>query len=149
MDFWWDTVFCLHSRVSYPCLAIFPIEVSQQCEKHGRKYRENRRGVERESLHLSPNSQASSSPQIEGGHYGLARLYRHEYGQLAMKEFGMLASVVEHKEIFFREAAARYDLAQARKPSGMPSGRSALRRFGATTSTCGRCSLLKLHRSIP
>src|SRR5882724_7583676 len=51
MDFWWDTVFCLHSRVSYPCLAIFPIEVSQQCEKHGRKYRENRRGVERESLH--------------------------------------------------------------------------------------------------
>jgi len=53
MDFWWDTVFCLHSRVSYPCLAIFPIEVSQQCEKHGRKYRENRRGVERESLHLT------------------------------------------------------------------------------------------------
>src|SRR5713226_948077 len=51
MDFWWDTVFCLHSRVSYPCLAIFPIEVSQQCEKQGRKYRENQRGVERESLH--------------------------------------------------------------------------------------------------
>ncbi len=50
---------------------------------------------------------------------------------------------------FFREAAARYDLAQARKPSGMPSGRSTLRRFGATTRTCGRCSLLKLHRSIP
>jgi hypothetical protein len=24
-----------------------------------------------------------------------------------------------------------------------------LRRFGATTGTCGRCSLLKLRRSIP
>jgi hypothetical protein len=39
-------------------------------------------------------------------------LYRHEYGQLAMKDFGLLASVVEHKKIFFREAAARYDLAK-------------------------------------
>ena len=45
-------------------------------------------------------------------HYDLARLYWHEYGQLAMKDFGLLASVVEHKKIFFREAAARYDLAK-------------------------------------
>lgn len=35
-----------------------------------------------------------------------------EYGQLAMKDFGLLASVVEHKNAFFREAAARYDLAK-------------------------------------
>ena len=39
-------------------------------------------------------------------------LYRHEFGELAMKDFGLLASVVEHKKVFFREAAARYDLAK-------------------------------------
>jgi hypothetical protein len=42
----------------------------------------------------------------------LARLYRHEFGELAMKDFGLPASVVEHKKVFFREAAARYDLAK-------------------------------------
>jgi len=51
-------------------------------------------------------------PRLSRHHYDLARLYRHEYGQLAMKDFGLLASVVEHKKIFFREAAARYDLAK-------------------------------------
>src|SRR6185437_10887979 len=45
-------------------------------------------------------------------YYDLARLYRHEYGQNAIADFGLLASVVEHKMIFFREAAARYDLAK-------------------------------------
>jgi hypothetical protein len=45
-------------------------------------------------------------------YYDLARLYRHEYGQNAKADFGLLASVVEHKKIFFREAAARYDLAK-------------------------------------
>jgi len=45
-------------------------------------------------------------------HYDLSRLYRHEYGQLAIKDFGLLASVVQHKRVFFREAAARYDLAK-------------------------------------
>jgi hypothetical protein len=45
-------------------------------------------------------------------YYDLARLYRHEYGQHAIADFGLLASVVEHKKIFFREAAARYDLAK-------------------------------------
>jgi hypothetical protein len=39
-------------------------------------------------------------------------LYRHEYGQLAIKDVSLLASVVEHKKVFFREAAARYDLAK-------------------------------------
>jgi hypothetical protein len=45
-------------------------------------------------------------------YYDLARLYRHEYGQNAITDFGLLASVVEHKKVFFREAAARYDLAK-------------------------------------
>ena len=45
-------------------------------------------------------------------HYDLSRLYRHDYGQAALKDIGLLASVVEHKKIFFREAAARYDLAR-------------------------------------
>jgi len=39
-------------------------------------------------------------------------LYRHEFGQLAIKDLDLLASVVEHKKVFFREAAARYDLAR-------------------------------------
>jgi hypothetical protein len=51
-------------------------------------------------------------PRLSRHHYDLACLYRHEYGQLAMKDFGLLASVVEHKKVFFREAAARYDLAK-------------------------------------
>jgi hypothetical protein len=51
-------------------------------------------------------------PRLSRHHYDLACLYRHEYGQLAMKDFGLLGSVVEHKKIFFREAAARYDLAK-------------------------------------
>jgi hypothetical protein len=37
---------------------------------------------------------------------------RHEYGQRAIKDVGLLASVVEHKKVFFREAAERYDLAK-------------------------------------
>ena len=51
-------------------------------------------------------------PRLSRHHYDLARLYRHELGELAMKDFGLLASVVEHKKVFFREAAARYDLAK-------------------------------------
>jgi hypothetical protein len=39
-------------------------------------------------------------------------LYRHQFGQNAIADFGLLASVVEHKKVFFREAAARYDLAK-------------------------------------
>jgi hypothetical protein len=39
-------------------------------------------------------------------------LYRREHGQNAIADFGLLASVVEHKNVFFREAAARYDLAK-------------------------------------
>ncbi len=51
-------------------------------------------------------------PRLSRHHYDLSRLYRHEYGQLALKDLGLLARVAEHKKVFFREAAARYDLAQ-------------------------------------
>ena len=51
-------------------------------------------------------------PRLSRHHYDLSRLYRHEYGQLAITDVGLLASVVEHKKVFFREAAARYDLAR-------------------------------------
>jgi len=51
-------------------------------------------------------------PRLSRHHYDLSRLYRHKSGQLAIKDIGLLASVVEHKKVFFREAAARYDLAQ-------------------------------------
>jgi len=51
-------------------------------------------------------------PRLSRHHYDLSRLYRHDNGQLAMKDVGLLRSVVEHKKVFFREAAARYDLAR-------------------------------------
>jgi len=51
-------------------------------------------------------------PRLSRHHYDLSRLYRHEYGQAALKDGELLASVVEHKKVFFREAAARYDLAR-------------------------------------
>ena len=53
-----------------------------------------------------------TAPRVSRHCYDLARLYRHEYGQNAITDFGLLSSVVEHKKIFFREAAARYDLAK-------------------------------------
>jgi hypothetical protein len=51
-------------------------------------------------------------PRLSRHYFDLSRLYRHEYGQAAIKDVGLLASVVEHKKVFFREAAARYDLAR-------------------------------------
>jgi len=51
-------------------------------------------------------------PRLSRHHYDLSRLYRHDYGRLAIKDVDLLASVVEHKKVFFREAGARYDLAR-------------------------------------
>ncbi len=51
-------------------------------------------------------------PRLSRHHYDLSRLYRHEYGKAAIKDVVLLATVVEHKRLFFREAAARYDLAR-------------------------------------
>src|SRR5260370_9028995 len=47
-------------------------------------------------------------PRHSRHHYDLSRLYRHEYGQVAIKTVCLLASVVEHKKVFFRQAPARY-----------------------------------------
>jgi hypothetical protein len=38
-------------------------------------------------------------------------LYRHHIGQQAMADPALLEAVVKHKNVFFREAAARYDSA--------------------------------------
>ncbi len=51
-------------------------------------------------------------PRLSRHYYDLGRLYRHEYGQKAVADLRLLASAVEHKTVFFREAAARYDLAK-------------------------------------
>jgi hypothetical protein len=51
-------------------------------------------------------------PRLSRHHYDLSRLYRHESGQAAIKDIGLLESVADHKKVFFREAAARYDLAR-------------------------------------
>jgi len=51
-------------------------------------------------------------PRLSRHHYDVVRLYRHDFGRLALKNLDLLASVVEHKKVFFREAAARYDLAK-------------------------------------
>jgi len=39
-------------------------------------------------------------------------LYRHEVGRRAITDFKLLDQVVKHKTVFFREEAARYDLAK-------------------------------------
>ena len=81
-------------------------------------------------------------------HYDLSRLYRHEYGQAALNDGELLASVVEHKKVFFREAAPHsHDL--ARRPAfGYALQISWCPKFEATTGRCARCSLRKLRRLI-
>src|SRR4051812_28743594 len=60
-------------------------------------------------------------PRLSRHHYDLSRLYRHDYGQLAIADVGLLASVVEHKKVFFREAGGAVRFGRAWKPSGMSS----------------------------
>jgi hypothetical protein len=38
-------------------------------------------------------------------------MYRHDVGRRALTDLALLAAVVKYKSVFFREAAARYDLA--------------------------------------
>jgi hypothetical protein len=45
-------------------------------------------------------------------YYDVSRIYRHEVGRAAIADLKLLAEVVKHKAVFFREAAARYDLAK-------------------------------------
>ncbi len=50
-------------------------------------------------------------PRLSRHYYDVARLYRHDIGRQAMADPALLEAVVKHKSVFFREAAARYDLA--------------------------------------
>ncbi len=50
-------------------------------------------------------------PRISRHYYDVSRMYRHDSGRQAFTDPGLLEAVVKHKSIFFREAAARYDLA--------------------------------------
>jgi hypothetical protein len=59
-----------------------------------------------------PSSIRATCPRLSRHHHDLAHLYRHEYGQLAVKEFGLRASMVERKnDSLSRSCGARYDLA--------------------------------------
>ncbi len=51
-------------------------------------------------------------PRLSRHYYDVSRLYRHELGKKAIADFELLAQVVRHMDAFFREAAARYDLAK-------------------------------------
>jgi predicted nucleotidyltransferase component of viral defense system len=45
-------------------------------------------------------------------YYDVSRMYRHQIGSKAITDLKLLEQVVAHKNVFFREAAARYDLAK-------------------------------------
>ena len=79
-------------------------------EVHG--LRPERTFLEKATLLHAVFHSGKMPPRLSRHHYELSRLYRHEYGQAAIKDVGLLASVVKHKKVFFREAAARYDLAR-------------------------------------
>jgi hypothetical protein len=50
-------------------------------------------------------------PRLSRHYYDVSRMYRHDVGRQAFADPGLLEAVVKHKSVFFREAAARYDLA--------------------------------------
>lgn len=50
-------------------------------------------------------------PRLSRHYYDVSRLYRHDIGRQALADPALLEAVVKHKSVFFREAAARYDLA--------------------------------------
>jgi hypothetical protein len=50
-------------------------------------------------------------PRLSRHYYDVSRLYRHDVGRQALADTALLEAVVRHKSAFFREAAARYDLA--------------------------------------
>ena len=51
-------------------------------------------------------------PRLSRHYYDVSRLYRHETGRKAITDLDLLEQVVRHKNVFLREAAARYDLAK-------------------------------------
>jgi hypothetical protein len=50
-------------------------------------------------------------PRLSRHYYDVSRMYRHDVGRQALADPALLEAVVRHKTAFFREAAARYDLA--------------------------------------
>jgi hypothetical protein len=62
---------------------------------------------------LNSVTHSGKMPRRRSRHYyHVSRLYRHEIGRRAITDFELLNQVVKHKNVFFREAAARYDLAK-------------------------------------
>jgi predicted nucleotidyltransferase component of viral defense system len=62
-------------------------------------------------LHALTHS-GKTPPRFSRHYYDVSRLYRHEVGSRAITDLKLLEQVVKHKTVFFREAAARYDLAK-------------------------------------
>ncbi len=50
-------------------------------------------------------------PRLSRHYYDVSRMYQHDVGRQALADPALLEAVVKHKSVFFREAAARYDLA--------------------------------------
>jgi len=61
-------------------------------------------------LHAVTHS-GKTPPRLSRHYYDVSRMYRHDVGPQAMADPALLEAVVKHKRVFFREAAARYDLA--------------------------------------
>jgi len=61
-------------------------------------------------LHAVAQS-GKTPPRLSRHYYDVSRLFRHEIGRAAVADLDLLTQVVRHKSVFFREAAARYDLA--------------------------------------
>ena len=62
-------------------------------------------------LHAVTHS-GKTPPRLSRHYYDVSRMYRHEVGRQAITDLHLLEDVVRHKSVFFREAAARYDLAK-------------------------------------
>jgi hypothetical protein len=67
---------------------------------------------EKVTLLHSVTHSGKKPPRLSRHYYDVSRLYRHEVGRRAITDFKLLDQVVKHKTAFFREAAARYDLAK-------------------------------------
>lgn len=64
-------------------------------------------------LHATAHLPESKHLQIRLSrhYYDLYQLTQHQIGEAALKRFDLLERVVEHKSLFFKSAAARYELA--------------------------------------
>ena len=62
-------------------------------------------------MHSATHS-SKKPPRLSRHYYDVSRLYHHEVGRRAITDLKLLDQVVKHKTVFFREAAARYDLAR-------------------------------------